>query len=132
MSNFNIKEKKLTVEEITVLGVPFDRNSSFRRGAALAPQRIREALFSESSNMWTEKSTDLGLMSGWQILDDLEFLNQKMAFEQIESKINELLNRKARVISLGGDHSIIYPIIQSYGKRYSELRAHAGKRRLRK
>lgn len=104
-----------------MLGVPFDRNSSFRRGAALAPQRIREALFSESTNMWTEKSADLGLMSGWQILNDLEFFNQKKAFEQIESKITELLNKKARVISLGGDHSIAYPIIQAYAKRYEEL-----------
>jgi len=121
MSNFNIKNKKLTAKEIAVLGIPFDRNSSFLRGAALAPLRIREALFCESTNMWTEKSIDLGLMSGWQILDDLEFLNRKMAFEQIESKINELLNKKARVISIGGDHSITYPIIRAYGKRYSEL-----------
>jgi arginase len=121
MSNFNIKNKKLTAKEIAVLGIPFDRNSSFLRGAALAPLRIREALFSKSTNMWTEKSIDLGLMSGWQFLDDLEFLNLKMAFEQIESKINELLNKKARVISIGGDHSITYPIIRAYGKRYSEL-----------
>jgi len=121
MSNFNIKAKKLAPEEIAVLGVPFDRNSSFMRGSALAPQRIREALFSESTNMWTEKSIDLGPMSGWQILDDLGFLNRKMVFEQIESKLNELLNRKARVISIGGDHSITYPIIQAYGKWYSNL-----------
>jgi len=121
MSNLNIKEKKLTAEEIAVLGIPFDRNSSFRRGAALAPLRIREALFSESTNMWTEKLIDLGLMSGWRILDDLEFSNRKMAFEQIESKINELLNKKAQVISIGGDHSITYPIIRAYGKWYSKL-----------
>jgi len=121
MSNFSIKEKKLTAGEIAVLGIPLDSNSSFRRGAALAPLRIREALFSESTNMWTEKSIDLGLMSGWQILNDLEFLNRKMAFEQIESKINELLNKKVRVISIGGDHSITYPIIRAYGKRYSKL-----------
>jgi len=121
MSNFSIKEKKLTAGEIAVLGIPLDSNSSFRRGAALAPLRIREALFSESTNMWTEKSIDLGLMSGWQILNDLEFLNRKMEFEQIESKINELLNKKVRVISIGGDHSITYPIIRAYGKRYSKL-----------
>ncbi len=81
MSNFNIKEKKLAAEEIAVLGVLFDRNSSFRQGAALAPLRIREALFSESTNMWTEKSIDLGPMSGWRILNDMEFLSRKMAFE---------------------------------------------------
>jgi len=103
MSNLNIKKKKLAAEEITVLGVPFDSNSSFLRGAALAPLRIREALFSESTNMWTEKSIDLGLMSGWQFL------------------INELLNKKVRVISIGGDHSITYPIIRAYGKWYNKL-----------
>ena len=121
MSDFNIKKKKLAAEEIAVLGVPFDRNSSFRRGAALAPLHIREALFSESTNMWTEKSIDLGLMSGWQILNDMEFLSRKMAFGQIENKINELLNKKARVISIGGDHSITYPIIRAYGKWYRKL-----------
>jgi len=89
--------------------------------AALAPLRIREALFSESTNMWAENSIDLGLMSGWQFLNDLEFLNRKMAFEQIEIKINELLGKKARVISIGGDHSITYPIIRAYGKWYNKL-----------
>ncbi len=82
---------------------------------------LRKLLRSNNSSVLLEKSIDLGLMSGWQILDDLEFLNRKMAFEQIESKINELLNKKARVISIGGDHSITYPIIRAYGKRYSEL-----------
>ncbi len=121
MSHFNIEGKKLTPGDIAVLGVPFDENSSFRRGAAFAPHQIREALFSKSTNMWTEKSIDLGPMSGWQILDDLHFKNRKKAFEQIESKINELLNKKVRVISLGGDHSITYPIIRAYGKKYNKL-----------
>ncbi len=121
MSHYNVKKKKLTAQEIAVLGLPFDRNSSFQRGAAFAPHQIREALFSDSTNLWTEKSIDLEPMSGWQILDDLELINRKMAFEQIESKINELLNKKARVVCLGGDHSITYPIIRAYGKRYSKL-----------
>jgi len=121
MGNFNTKEKELHAEEIAVLGVPFDRNSSFRRGSESAPLRIMEALFCESANMWTENLIDLRLMSGWRILDALEFLDTRMAFAQIKGKIIELLKRKARVISLGGDHSITYPIIQAYGKKYSEL-----------
>lgn len=121
MDNFNTKEKELHAEEIAVLGVPFDRNSSFRQGSESAPLRIMEALFCESANMWTENLIDLRLMSGWRILDALEFLDTRMAFAQIKGKIIELLKRKARVISLGGDHSITYPIIQAYGKKYSEL-----------
>jgi len=121
MRNFNTEEKELRVGEIAVLGVPFDRNSSFCRGPESAPQFIREALFSESSNLWTEKMIDLGLMSGWRILDDLEFLDQGADFAKIESRINALLTKKARVVSLGGDHSITYPIIKAYGKRYKSL-----------
>jgi agmatinase len=121
MSNFSTKEKEVNAEEIVVLGVPFDRNSSFRRGSASAPQRIREALLSESANLWTENAIDLGLMSGWRMVDDLECLDRKMAFTRIEPVIGELLKRKVRVISLGGDHSITYPIIRAYGKEYRNL-----------
>lgn len=121
MSEYEDKEKELQAKDIAVLGVPYDRNSSFRRGPALAPVRIREALFSESSNMWTENAIDLGLMAGWQILDDLELEDHGKAFGQIESKITELLKKAVRVISLGGDHSITYPVIRSYGKKFSDL-----------
>jgi len=117
------KNSELQSGEIAVLGVPFDRNSSFRRGPAIAPAHIREALFSESTNMWTEKGIDLGEMSGWKALNDLVLsdLDTKAAFATIESAIRELLKRKARVVALGGDHSITYPIIRAYGRKYSKL-----------
>ena len=121
MSEHETKKKESQAEDIAVLGVPYDINSSFLRGPALAPARIREALFSESSNMWTENAINLGLMAGWQILADLKLEDHGKAFEKIENKITELLKRTARVISLGGDHSITYPIIRSYKKKYSDL-----------
>jgi len=113
------KNSELQSGEIALLGVPFDRNSSFRRGPALAPVHIREALFSESTNMWTEKGIDLGTMSGWKVLDDLVLSDSdiKTAFATIEGAITELLKRKARVVSLGGDHSITYPIMRAYGRK---------------
>ena len=46
---------------IGLLGVAFDENSSYKRGPALAPQRIREAFFCDSSNLWTEDETYLGV-----------------------------------------------------------------------
>ena len=42
-----------------VLGLPFDANSSFLRGAAQAPPRIREAFNSYASNYFTEAGVDL-------------------------------------------------------------------------
>ena len=118
-----IKDSELRSGEIAVLGIPFDRNSSFRRGPASAPAHIREALLSESTNMWTEKGLDLGAMSGWKALNDLALsdADTKTVFATIESTIAELLKRKARVVALGGDHSITYPIIRAYGRVYSNM-----------
>jgi len=117
------KNSELQSGEIALLGVPFDRNSSFRKGPALAPAQIREALFSESTNMWTEKGIDLGTMSGWKAFNDLVLsdLDTQTAFATIESAIHDLLKKKARVVALGGDHSITYPIIKAYGREYSNL-----------
>jgi arginase len=44
---------------IALLGVPYDASSSFLRGAATAPPVIREALWSEAGNSWTETGIDL-------------------------------------------------------------------------
>lgn len=48
-----------SVQTISLLGIPFDANSSYLRGPAQAPKAIREALHSDSSNLWTEDGIDL-------------------------------------------------------------------------
>jgi len=121
MNETKTKEKTLQAGDIAVIGLPYDRNSSFRRGPACAPARIREALFSESANMWTENGIDLGEKEGWQIAGDLSLEGPKQAFGLIESKVADILERQTRMISLGGDHSITYPIIRSYVKHFPGL-----------
>ena len=106
---------------IVVQGIPFDLNSSFRRGPALAPIRIRESLFSRSANMWTENGLDLEEDSRWQLLPDLTLLDKGMEFAEIERQTNVHLNDGLRVISLGGDHSITYPLIRAYAKKHEAL-----------
>jgi agmatinase len=107
--------------DIVVQGVPFDRNSSFRRGPALAPDHIRNALFSDSSNMWTENGIDLGQNSQWHLLPNLGFSDQGYEFEDIENQTIIHLNDELRVVTLGGDHSITYPLIRAYAKKYNKL-----------
>jgi agmatinase len=115
------REKGIKAGSIMVVGIPLDRNSSYLRGPALAPERIREALFCESTNMWTEDLIDLRKSSGWELLDDMTFSSQENASEQIENEIRQLLKRRGRIISLGGDHSITYPIIRAFGEEHSNL-----------
>jgi arginase len=103
-----------------LLGIPFDANSSYLRGAAGAPQKIREALHCDASNMWTELGVDLGVAGAFRDAGDLE-LRDHDAFAEIERTIGSLLGKGEGPISLGGDHSITYPMMKAFARKYSDL-----------
>lgn len=104
----------------TLLGIPLDANSSYLRGAAGAPPKIRQALRCDASNSWTESGVDLGGAGVYADAGDLE-LRDDDAFAQIEKAIDELLKKSARPVSLGGDHSITYPIMKAVARHHAEL-----------
>ncbi|HMD15089.1 MAG TPA: agmatinase [Terriglobales bacterium] len=103
-----------------ILGVPFDANSSWLRGAAGAPPIIRVALHSISSNWWTETGVDLGVEGAYCDAGDLKFTFQE-PFSAIETKVGELLDQGLRPVCLGGDHSITLPIVRAFGKHVPGL-----------
>ena len=111
----------MLANDIVVQGIPFDLNSSFKRGPALAPGRIRKALFSTSTNMWTENGINLGKDPRWHFLPDLALSKTGEEFAEIQRRTAHHLNEELRVISLGGDHSITYPLIQAYAEKYEKL-----------
>ena len=108
---------------VAVVGVPWDGNSSFLTGAALAPPRIRQALHSGETNLSAEDGTDLGTDPRWQDLGDLDLRNGSDPLERIEAAVASLLGRDVRILALGGDHSITYPIMRAYATRYGDLTA---------
>src|SRR5437764_1085445 len=69
----------------TLLGIPLDMNSSFLRGPAGAPAKIREALRSDARNKWTELRVDLGAVrplddaSGVRLTDSPEQVSEEFA-----------------------------------------------------
>jgi arginase len=105
---------------IGLIGLPFDKNSSYIRGTAKAPPVIRQAFWSESSNPWTESGINLsreGLITDAGDLDP----NHPDEFNEIQRAITELLERNLQPIALGGDHSITYPILRAMRKKYPRL-----------
>jgi agmatinase len=107
----------------TLLGIPLDVNSSYLRGPAAAPAKIREALRSEASNQWSELGIDVG--GGFADAGDLQLSNSSQRvdqdFAEIERAVGALLEKGERPISLGGDHSVTYPILKAFAPRYAEL-----------
>lgn len=106
---------------ICILGIPLDKNSSFRKGPVLAPNRIRESYFSDSSNPWTEKGLDLSAMTHLYDLGDIEFSNNTDDFSTIRQVVKKNLEHDCHLISLGGDHSVTFPIIEAYAQTYDNL-----------
>lgn len=103
-----------------ILGIPFDGQSSFLRGAADAPPKIREAMACDASNQWTELGVDLGAPGSYEDAGDLSF-TENDAFAAIEARVGALIGEGKRPVSLGGDHSITYPILKAFAARYPDL-----------
>lgn len=107
--------------KLGLVGFGFDENSSFMRGAADAPPIIREAFFSESSNMWSESGIDLSRSDIFVDERDVLPIPGKSMADAIEESIEQMLATGLCPISLGGDHSVTYPIIRAMSKRYPDL-----------
>lgn len=105
----------------TLLGIPYDAASSFRRGAATAPAAIRAALGSPAGNSWTERMVDLSAAGMLADAGDIEGLEPLGARTAIEHAIGQLLASGALPIVMGGDHSITYPVLRALRPRHEHL-----------
>ncbi len=111
----------------TLLGIPLDVNSSYLRGPAAAPEKIREALRNDASNSWSELGVDVG--AAFTDAGNLELHNSRGKegsdvaddFARIERAISGLLKNGEQPLSLGGDHSVTYPILRAFAPHYPEL-----------
>jgi len=101
------------MDSVVILGVPSDRHSSFLRGAAKAPARIREALRSGAMNMWSESGRDI-LGSG-KVADvgDVPDADGEDGFDRVVEAVSDILSKNNRLLVLGGDHAVTYPVIKA-------------------
>lgn len=117
MELFYERMKMLQPGMIAVTAIPFDEYSSYMRGPAEAPPRIWEAFYSDAANSFSEDGTDLKNHPRLLDLGGVPFRD----YQDIETHIAHLLENQVRVLSLGGDHSITYPVIKAYAGKYPKL-----------
>ena len=120
MQNFE-PVAKVEHPKLALVGFPYDDNSSFMKGAADAPPIVRAALLSDASNLWSESGIDLGDAGLFFEAGDVKPLPGMETFALIERSVGSLLSDGLTPICLGGDHSITYPIIRAFSKKYPEL-----------
>jgi agmatinase len=107
--------------EVALVGVPWDEHSSLLRGAAGAPPLIRAAMRSPSSNLSTESGHDLGTDARFEDAGDVEIPAGTGGLEAIERAVAAIAATGVRVLALGGDHAISYPVVRAQARRYPGL-----------
>ena len=108
--------------DLAVLGIPFDGMVTKRPGARFGPNAIRQCSIRcrnysqqmEVSVYERLRSTDVGDVT----VNPFDYAE---TFHEIESRISELQQRGAAVVSLGGDHSILLPILRATNRKYPRL-----------
>ena len=108
--------------DIAVVGIPFDAGASYRPGARFGPAHIRE-----SSRLLRpyNPAQDASPFALAQVVDAGDIavnpFNIELAVEQIEQGVDELLDAGMRLVTLGGDHTIAYPILKALHKKHGPV-----------
>lgn len=111
----------MTSHPPTLIGIPWDANSSYLRGAAAAPPLIRQALHSPSSNSWTETLIDLSAPGNLADAGDLALPETDEAIPLIEDGLRRVTRDGGLPLALGGDHAVTYPILRAIGPLHPGL-----------
>ena len=106
---------------VGLLGIPFDENSSFEKGAALAPDVVRRILNSGSLNGSTELGVELKQNPLWQDLGNVIIEKDASFIEKITASCHQHLQKNTRLLTIGGDHSISHPVLKSYRQYFPKL-----------
>lgn len=87
----------------------------------MAPTHLRAFLNSGASNWAAETGLELDQLDSWIDLGDLPINTDEDLFSQISGAVSALLARSVKVFTLGGDHSITYPVMRAYGARHPKI-----------
>lgn len=108
--------------DLAVLGIPFDGLVTFRPGARFGPNAIRQA--SALCRNYSQQM-EVGVFERLRAFDagDLNInpFSFDETFSRIEDGVSELQRRGAAIVSLGGDHSILLPILRATSGKYPNL-----------
>ena len=108
--------------DIALIGIPFDGGTTYRAGTRFGPRQVREQ--SCMIRPWNPV-LNVDPFSRWRIADygDLSInpLSIEDTFSRITSQLNQVLGEGARALCVGGDHSILLPILRSVHRKFGPV-----------
>ena len=97
---------------VSIIGVPWDDQSSWCRGCAAGPAAIREAYQCDSTNTSCECGLELRDHPRVQDRGDLSLSDTTDPRQQIEDAVAAIVSEGDRVLVLGGDHALTWPVLR--------------------
>ncbi len=108
----------LNSADFVILGLPYDRTSSFIPGSRFGPQFIRVCSENiEDYSPYQDRSVNNLRICD---LDDINF-ETKDWFVETQRAVENILDKKKRFVFLGGEHTITVPIAQALKKQYEQF-----------
>jgi len=108
--------------DIALIGIPYDGGATYRSGPRFGPRHVREQ--SAIIRPWNPV-LNLNPFEKKRIADfgDLSInpLSIEDTFQRISSQLDDVLKAGPRTMCVGGDHSILLPILRSMHKRFGPV-----------
>lgn len=108
------------VKRARVLGFEWDASSSHARGCALAPTVVKRLLSSEASSRFSIDLIDMKDVIEDYFIPDLP-VEGAAARAKIERTVMDCLGLNLAPLSIGGDHSVTYPILKAIASRHGPV-----------
>lgn len=105
--------------KIVVQPIPFDKTSSWVRGAEKGPNAIIEA--SRNMELYDIETDSEVCEQGIFTAKEIKAKNPEEMVETVYEKTMQLLENKKFVVSLGGEHSVSIGTIKAHSERFEKL-----------
>lgn len=116
-----MRSVKISKNDIVLLGMPFDDYSSHLKGAAEGASVIRRMLSEGSANSSTELGKDLKADVNIVDAGDIDCSDSVDGFHSLEAAIDDIAEKYAKPLTIGGDHSITFPIVKALANHHPNL-----------
>jgi agmatinase len=108
--------------DVAIVGIPFDGGTSYRGGARFGPRKIREAsllLWGHNQVLKTAPAEKLNIVDYGDV--DVVPVDIRATMAAIQTEVGKVLAAGPTVISLGGDHSVTFPLLQAHAEKFGPL-----------
>lgn len=118
---FDFANSILKQASTVILGIPYDRTSSFVPGTRFGPSyaRIGSCNIESYSPYFNQDLNTVKIYDAGDLV--LKYNSVKRTFTQIQHIISNYLKSSKQVLSIGGEHTVTIPIIKEFVKLYPNL-----------